>query len=204
MRSQVRNTDPVASLVAASESTVPPGREHARRAVLEAAARLLASDSEASIDDIAHASGVARATLYRWFAGRDQLVEAIFEQILDEAREITRTALGEAAIPPLAVIQSICRECLALGERYRFMEAKLEHEDPSDQLREELASFIAGAQGRGELRNELTPEWVASMLEGTILAACKDVHAGRQSRLRAADQMDRTLRRLLGPARDGD
>ena len=199
-----RKTDPAASLAVPSESAVPPGRERARRAVLEAAARLLAGDPEASIDDIAHASGVARATLYRWFAGRDQLIEAIFEQILDEAREITRTALGERAIPPLAVIQSICRECLALGERYRFMEAKLEHEDQSDQLREELVSFIAAAQGRGEMRDELTPEWVASMLEGTILAACKDVHAGRQSRLRSADLMDRTLRRLLDPAREGD
>lgn len=173
----------------------------ARRAVLEEAARLLAGDPEASIDDIARASGVARATLYRWFSTRDQLVEAILEQIIDDSRAIIRTALSEESIRPLAAIQSICRESLALGERYRFMEAELDREQ-AEALRAEVVAFIDDAQRRAELRADLAPEWVASMIEATILAACKDVHTGRRSRLGAADLMDRTLARLLDPAGD--
>src|ERR1700744_3707811 len=87
------------------EPPTPGARAQVRRAVLETAAGVLAENDQASIDDIARASGVGRATLYRWFTNRDQLIDAILDQIISEATEIAVQALAETALPPLAVVQ---------------------------------------------------------------------------------------------------
>lgn len=171
-------------------------RAQVRRAVLETAARVLADNDQASIDDIARASGVGRATLYRWFTNRDQLVDAILDQIISEATEIAVQALAETEIPPLAVVQSIARELLALGERYRFMQANLERVREDDR-RPEFTAFIRNAQTSGRLRDDLPPEWVTSVFIGLILTAGNDLHDGRLTRLQAEELIDRTLARLL-------
>jgi AcrR family transcriptional regulator len=179
---------------------------YARKSVLEAAAQLLAQDPQASIEDIAHASGVGRATLYRWFSGREQLIAAIVEQVVAEAEEIMRGALAERGVPALEVLENMSRELLALGERYRFMldspgqpeSSSPEAHTKDERLRGEFLAFIEGAQARGELREELPAEWIGSMFEGTILAACKDMGAERVTRLQAQRLVERTLGLLLG------
>ena len=52
--------------------------------ILAAATRALAEDPKASMSDVAVASGVGRATLYRHFASRDELLGAIRLQALGE------------------------------------------------------------------------------------------------------------------------
>lgn len=178
------------------EPPTPGARAQVRRAVLETAAGVLAENDQASIDDIARASGVGRATLYRWFTNRDQLIDAILDQIISEATEIAVQALAETALPPLAVVQSIARELLALGERYRFMQANLERVR-EDNRRAEFTAFIRDAQATGRLREELPPEWVTSVFIGLILTAGNDLHDGRLTRLQAEELIDRTLARLL-------
>jgi AcrR family transcriptional regulator len=181
----------------APEPPTPDARAQVRRAVLETAARVLADNDQASIDDIARASGVGRATLYRWFTSREQLIDAILDQIIAEATEVAAQALVETSIPPLAVIQSIARELLALGERYRFMQANLERVKEEDQRRDEFTAFVHAAQAAGRLRDEMPPEWVTSVFIGLILTAGSDLHDGRLTRLQAEELIDRTLSRLL-------
>jgi AcrR family transcriptional regulator len=71
-------------------STVRKGRprsEESKRAVLDATLSLLRvrGFAELSIDGIAAASGVAKTTIYRWWANRQELaVEAFFEATRDE------------------------------------------------------------------------------------------------------------------------
>src|SRR3954451_25314715 len=71
-------------------------RSHARRnhELLVAAAREVFGERgvEASLEEIARRAGVGVGTLYRHFATRDALVEAVFERRLGEF-----AALGEAA-----------------------------------------------------------------------------------------------------------
>lgn len=71
-------------------------RSHARRnhELLVAAAREVFAERgvEASLEEIARRAGVGVGTLYRHFATRDALVEAVFERRLGEF-----AALGEAA-----------------------------------------------------------------------------------------------------------
>src|ERR671931_2542595 len=87
----------MSSLSSAPEpAPLPPPRrrqalqERVAGAILEAAARVLAVGGEqASVNDVAAAAGVARATLYRYFPSRQALLD-----------ELARVAAEEAGTPP--------------------------------------------------------------------------------------------------------
>src|SRR3954452_19338633 len=57
------------------------------RAIIEAAITLLAAEPDASMERVAIAAGVGRATVYRHFASREHLVRAILDQALQDARD---------------------------------------------------------------------------------------------------------------------
>src|ERR671937_2651435 len=77
----------------ASEPTPlqPPRRKQALQervagAIVEAAARVLAvGGKQASMNDVAAAAGVARATLYRYFPSREALLDELGEVAVREA-----------------------------------------------------------------------------------------------------------------------
>jgi serine phosphatase RsbU (regulator of sigma subunit) len=64
--------------------------------IVESAARLLRDDPEASIDDVAAAAGVSRATVYRHFGSRRELVAAAQRQAREQADASHRDALRPA------------------------------------------------------------------------------------------------------------
>ncbi|NEC93219.1 TetR/AcrR family transcriptional regulator, partial [Streptomyces sp. SID12501] len=71
-----------------------------RDQVLRSAAALLSRKSTATMDEVARAAGIGRATLHRHFAGRDALVRALeelgihaFEVAFDNARLDEGTAV---------------------------------------------------------------------------------------------------------------
>ena len=74
----------------------PPRRradaERNERAIVEAAAGVIWRAPNATIGEIAAASGLGRATIYRHFASRDDLLRAIARH----GFELTSTALREA------------------------------------------------------------------------------------------------------------
>src|ERR687884_1655109 len=78
----------------------PPRRRQALQervaaAILEAAARVLATGGEqASMNDVAAAAGVARATLYRYFPSRQALLDELARVAAEEAGARLASATG--------------------------------------------------------------------------------------------------------------
>jgi AcrR family transcriptional regulator len=58
-----------------------------RERILEAASRLLAQSPAASLGDVAAAAGVSRSTLYRHFAGRQELIAALGQRPREEGSQ---------------------------------------------------------------------------------------------------------------------
>src|SRR5919198_2305787 len=83
----------------------PPKRRQALQervaaAILEAAARVLATGGEqASMNDVAAAAGVARATLYRYFPSRQALLDELARVAAEEAGPPPPFAKGEGVAP---------------------------------------------------------------------------------------------------------
>ena len=67
-----------------------------REAVIDAAIEVLAQRPDASTEEIADASGVARTTVYRHFPTRDDLFRAMFERAVEYSWAHTSAALSDS------------------------------------------------------------------------------------------------------------
>jgi TetR/AcrR family transcriptional regulator, mexCD-oprJ operon repressor len=87
-------------------------------AILDATADLLTRSGELpSMGEVAEAAGIARATLYRYFPAREQLLQAL----ITAAVEVTAAQLAEADLDTVPVTEGIARVArvvAASGSRY--------------------------------------------------------------------------------------
>ncbi|WP_372406446.1 TetR/AcrR family transcriptional regulator [Streptomyces luteireticuli] len=173
-------------------------REH----VLRAAAALLTRKATASMDEIAKAAGVSRATLHRHFSGRDTLVRALedhgiaeFERALDEAR----TEEGDA---DEAVRRLIARsEPVAGFLAFLFTENQLYEAGINEgwnRLDVRVQGLFRRGQEEGVFRLDLSPAWLTEALYGLIGAGAWAVQDGRVA---AKDHTRMVSELLLGGAR---
>jgi AcrR family transcriptional regulator len=67
--------------------------EHTRKDILHAAARAFSrlGTERATVRDIANEAGYTAASLYAYFRGKQQIIDALFASIVDEIREVFDT-----------------------------------------------------------------------------------------------------------------
>lgn len=165
-----------------------PERRDARRnreAVIDAAIALFASQPDASMAEVAAASGVGRTTVYRHFPHRDDLLRAVYRRVVEDAHAVViarvdaSAAAGDRDI--LGALAAITLELAALGSRYTFLDGRREQTEELDAIvaevgPEPLASFIAGGQASGQVRGDLTVAWITEVMHHlTVLAATQYV-----------------------------
>ena len=146
-----------------------------REQVLRSAAALLTRKSTATMDEVAKAAGISRATLHRQFAGRDALVRALeelgireCEAALDAARLDEGTRRGRRT-PAGRARSSRAAGLLA----FLYTENQL-FEGDAAATRAGPGSTPASprcsgaARSSGEFRIDLTPAWLTEALYGLI------------------------------------
>ncbi|MCX4821820.1 TetR/AcrR family transcriptional regulator [Streptomyces sp. NBC_01142] len=174
-----------------------------REQVLRAAAALLSRKSFATMDEVARAAGVGRATLHRHFAGRHSLVKALeslgiqeFEAALDAARldeDTAEEALRRliAALEPAApllsflVTENQLFESDGMNEGWNRLDAR-------------VSALFRRGQEQGEFRIDLTPAWLTEALYGLVGCGAWAVQVGRVA---GKDFQYMIVELLLGGAR---
>jgi AcrR family transcriptional regulator len=152
--------------------------------IIETATRVLAEDSGASMQEVARRTGVGRATLYRYYGCREDLLRAIRVQALRECRE----ALGGVPVDEGSAIDALEQVVAALVpvlDRYRVL-ADAGPPDRSDPEQAALAEEVEGpliriirrGQERGELTPELTPSLALEVIVGVLRAARRGIVSG--------------------------
>jgi AcrR family transcriptional regulator len=146
-------------------------------AILETAARVLAEHGDATMNDIAAAAGVGRATIYRHFPTREALLEALAAEALQEfAARVTAAGLDRVPVPE--ALQRLLRAAFTVGDRYVVL-ARERIPQPGGQL-EEQSERLAGAPIRalfqrgiddGTLRDDLGAGQLVHLFGGLVLAA---------------------------------
>ena len=143
-------------------TTLAPEPAGTEQRILTAAIRLLADDAKASMSDVASATGVGRATLYRHFASREELLRAIRLQSLRECRQ----ALEDVPAPD-AVFEEGLRQVIAallrVLDRYRVLVAAPRRTGPTrssdrSSRRSSGRSSICSAGARRPARSRRT--WI--------------------------------------------
>jgi AcrR family transcriptional regulator len=172
-----------------------------REAILEAAIAVLGTQPDAGIAEVAAAAGVGRATVYRHFASREALIEALRLYASEEARqrfEEVRVDDGD----PVEALERMVAAMLALGDRYRVIFPQDQQARPrrSEVLLRPLTRLIARAQAEGAIDPELPPAWVIATLRGLLRTAVGEIEARRLARDAAPARVVRTLVRGVGSA----
>src|SRR3954453_14471855 len=105
-----------------SEARLRSDARRNRRSVLDAAVALLAQRPQATMQEVADASGLGRTTVYRHFPRRQDLIDALFD---DVGRDAGAT-IAEALRAPGTARELLCSlgpRIIAIGDRYRFLDA---------------------------------------------------------------------------------
>lgn len=160
-------------------------RDLRRVRLLEAAGRVFArlGYETASVDDIAFEAGVGKPTVYRYFAGKEALFEAVFARALDELEARLDLALQkDAAFPEMlasliAEIVPTFRTHLAsmrgLNEGGETSKRRLFRQRRA-RIEERLVRAIEAAQARKEIR-AVDPAISARFLIGLVWSGTNSV-----------------------------
>jgi AcrR family transcriptional regulator len=175
-------------------TTLRADAERNRERVLDHATRLLAQDRGVGVGEIAHAAGVGRATLYRHFPTREDLLAAIHERAFDESEAAiagSRIAEGSAT----AALERLVTALMEVGDRYRFLLDLPEEQrrERKARLRAPLLALIDRGQASGEFSRSVDAAWMLTVFGAVISAAHREIAQGRLERDRAAEVVTRTL-----------
>ncbi|MFI8950746.1 TetR/AcrR family transcriptional regulator [Streptomyces sp. NPDC053750] len=158
-----------------------------RELVLRSAAALLTRKATATMDEVARAAGVSRATLHRHFAGRDALVRALESLGLAEceaALDAARPDDGPAAEALRRLVREIEPAAALLAFLYsenQLFEGEQQNEGWA-RLDARLTALFRRGQESGEFRIDLTPTWLTEALYGLLASGAWAVTEGRLAR----------------------
>ncbi|MFI5755752.1 TetR/AcrR family transcriptional regulator [Streptomyces sp. NPDC051569] len=173
-----------------------------RDQVLRTAAALLTRKATATMDEVARAAGIGRATLHRHFAGRNALVKALEElgiQEIEAALDAARIEEGPAADALRRLIAGV--EPAAGLLAFLVTENQLFEDDVNDgwdRLDARFSALFRRGQEQGEFRIDLSPAWLTEALYGLIGACAWTIQDGRAA---AKDFPHMIAELLLGGAR---
>ena len=158
-----------------------------RRTVLDAAVALLAQRPQATMQEVADASGLGRTTVYRHFPRRQDLIDALYEQVLAESAQTVKDAIA-AATNARDLLCDLGARVIAIGDRYRFLDAHPELRERTLQGRgddregaDPLNDYLTAAQRRGEVREDVPVSWMLTTMRGLAVVAMFEVSAGRMT-----------------------
>jgi AcrR family transcriptional regulator len=168
-------------------------------AVLRTGARLLAEDPHTTIATIAAEAGVDRRTIYRRFAHREALRDAVFDTKLDAIDAVLEDARLDSA-PVAVALHRFVEGIIPVVRRYPFDPDEM-HSDPESyrrllNQREQIASFLQRAIDEGLIRSDLSDGMAVALLQQLITLLARQFRDHDPAR--AADVAVDTLLRGIG------
>ncbi len=166
--------------------------------ILEAARRVLCANAGATVDEIAAEARVGRATVFRLFKSRSELLKTLARRAI----LVTDQVAGEAAASaPTATeaLRAVVTAVLGASEHYRFLGTAVELSEDEEiaaayerQL-SELGNLVAAARREGSIRPDLPTAWVVALIDGQLWATGAAVAKGSVGLLQAQELIWETI-----------
>jgi TetR/AcrR family transcriptional regulator, mexCD-oprJ operon repressor len=160
-------------------------RDRTAAAIIESAATVLAQRGPAaSMEEIASTAGVGRATLYRYFPSREELLSAMAAASVEELAARIREANLEA-VPVEEAIARLARAIIATGSKYVALKgdsAKLAdaYPDFDASVTQPIRALFGRAVADGSLRDGFPPDLLMDLFSGLIKGALDARTSGRR------------------------
>ncbi|MEE4026014.1 helix-turn-helix domain-containing protein [Gordonia sp. PKS22-38] len=154
--------------------------ERNRAAIVAGAISLLALSPNSSMQQIADAAGVNRATLYRHFTNRDQLLTALHAKALADSAAVADRL--PATGPVMPALRTYLDDAITIGERYRFI-LNYHRTDPTlfdleARATAPVVRAIRRGQERGEIDVRLDPLFAAGQVTMLVIGVAGLVERG--------------------------
>jgi AcrR family transcriptional regulator len=167
--------------------------------IVVAAAELLARRPRASMQEVAAAAGVHRATVHRHFALRDDLLAAVRDHVWELCLDDMRKAAADLSGDPGAALERLIRGQIELQDHFRIYRFVPVVDDRTAGNRPSRLNAVAGifarAQEAGAARTDLEPAELAIVLSGLVQTLLPELAQGRMDAARAAA----LCRRVVAP-----
>ncbi|MBB5889473.1 TetR/AcrR family transcriptional regulator [Kutzneria kofuensis] len=174
-------------------------RSRTRRAILDAAATVLARHRGATLADIAEAAEVGRTTLHRYFPDREALLTAVVEDSWRTIEDATRDAAIDDG-PPAEAMRRLVSAMVDAGDRLLFLFGDPRRSDdhpvpPQDPI----LDLIRRGQADGAFDPGVSAEWIRTVVWGLVYAGCEAAGDGLLPRHGVTETVIRTLQNGIGP-----
>lgn len=167
-------------------------------AIVDAGLDCFLADPQASMAAIARAAGVSRVTLYSHFPTREALLDAALDRAVAEAAAALDGLAGQGSDGPdgagvpdgpagtAGELRRLVRTSWRLLDRHSAVFAAVSAALPPERLRERHERILAPVrrlvlrgQEAGELRSDLSADWLVTVVYSLVHAAAAEVQAGR-------------------------
>lgn len=150
------------------------------------------------MNEVAEAAGIARATLYRYFASRAALVEQLAQLAVDAAAERLAASRVNEVPPPEGLARAV-RALLDVGDLFTVLAREHVRPDPGafeQGVRGPLGQLVARARDAAELRDDIPPALLTELLLVVVLTV-----GGRRPALGREDAVAAAVTLFLDGAR---
>lgn len=172
-------------------------------ALLSKACEVLAANPGASLETIADAAGVGRATLHRHFGSRHGLIrELAWMAIRENDAAVATIPLDTSASD---ILLATLDAMVPLGDRFHFLSRELDvfaEEELAGQLKRqihELEALVEALKSEGAIAPEVPTAWVVTTIDSLIYSAWHAVQEGHIAARDAPKLVYRTVLEGLGP-----
>lgn len=184
--------------------TAAPGhaiRPKTFRAIMDAAIRLLNSNVDATMGEVARAAGVGRATLHRHFHTKADLLRAVGARCIEEMNTAVG-AVDDAEMPATDRLHAMLRTVIPLGDRYAFLQFDTSGDEVlragyQAQL-DWTAALVEDLKIEGVIAQDVPTRWAVAQIDQLIWVAWTAVSKWGLSPDDTATLAQRTLLKGLG------
>lgn len=174
-------------------------------AILDGAARTFAlQGDQASMNDVAAASGVARATVYRYFPNRQALLDELARAALSDAEALLNAARIDEVAPEEGVARAV-RALVEVGDSFVLLVRERRRSDPERferSLDRPLRRLFERGQGAGDIRADIAGAQLTEALIGMVVGVLTSTPAlGKEDMIATITRLFLDGARARGPRR---
>lgn len=158
-------------------------QQRTKEKMLSLAMYILAKNPKASLNEIAEAAEVGRATLFRYFKSRNQLLHELVVEADDKLEKATRPII-EKKLSARDTLEEFIRVLVPLGASFHFLNSEqISSEDSgiADLYRNQLLRLKELSQrlkSEGIVAPDIPLAWIAAVLDNLIYTAWITVSEG--------------------------
>ncbi len=141
-------------------------------AILDGAAQIFAIEGEqASMNDVAEAAGVARATVYRYFPNREALLDELAQTAVSDVDARLASARIDEVEPEEGITRAV-RALVDVGDSFVLLARERRRSDPErfdTKLTQPVRRLFERGQTSEEIRSDITSARLTESLIGLIV-----------------------------------